>query len=212
MTAAGAVRGRLAVRRFAEVSTATRLGLCAVAEAPEVRQQHVAAVLAWTPGMQHHGDRAVIKFDYAATAWWICEALDTADAEMVIAAGTCAVLTISHPQIVLGRFGFRAGRWMFRQSNDAALGIARGAVHAAGEFGRAGLRIECPSPAAMLTLVAVLRRLGVAARPAEGAPRVMISAPRVPAALEALGVPDAGEQYRRIRGPEVPERGRGHRS
>jgi hypothetical protein len=195
------------VRRFAEVSTATRLGLCAVAEAPEVRQQHVAAVLAWTPGMQHHCDRAVIKFDYAATAWWIC------DAEMVIAGGTCAVLTISHPQIVLGRFGFRAGRWMFRQSNDAALGIARGAVHAAGEFGRAGLRIECPSPAAMLTLVAVLRRLGVAARPAEGAPRVMISAPRVPAALEALGVPDAGEQYRRIRGPdEVPERGRGHRS
>jgi hypothetical protein len=194
------------VRRFAEVSTATRLGLCAVAEAPEVRQQHVAAVLAWTPGMQHHCDRAVIKFDYAATAWWICEALDTAG-------GTCAVLTISHPQIVLGRFGFRAGRWMFRQSNDAALGIARGAVHAAGEFGRAGLRIECPSPAAMLTLVAVLRRLGVAARPAEGAPRVMISAPRVPAALEALGVPDAGEQYRRIRGPdEVPERGRGHRS
>ena len=59
--------------------------------------------------MQHHGDRAVIKFDYAATAWWICEALDTADAEMVIAAGTCAVLTISHPPNRVGALWFSGG-------------------------------------------------------------------------------------------------------
>lgn len=202
MTAAAPMRPRAASRRYAAATAATRLGLCAVTESPEVRQQHVAAVLAWTSGLQYRGNLAVIEFDYAATAWWVCESLETTDAEVTATRGNCATVTVSHPQIVLGRFGFRGGRWIFRQSNDAALGIARGAVQAAGEFSGAGLRVDCPNPAAMLTLVAVLRRLGVVARPAEGAPRVTISAHRLPEALEALGVPEAAEQYRRSRAAE----------
>ncbi len=185
--------------RFAPVMAATRLGLCAVEESVEVRSQHLAALLAWTPGMRLQDNRMVVEFDFAASAWWACEALDSADAEMAITRGSYAELVIRKPLVVLGRFGFRDGRWLFRHGHAAGLGIARGAVQAAGEFSRAGLEISCPNPAAMLTLVGVLRRMDVPAKPSEGRPRVSVASRSVPDVLERLGVPAAAEAYLQVR-------------
>ena len=182
-------------QRFAATLTATRLGLCAVREPEDVLIQHVAAVLAWTPGLTFSGGRASIDFDFPATAVWVAQSLDTPSADAEILAGSHGVLTIRNPHAVLGRVGLRDGRWLFRPGNTAALGIARGAVQAAAEFHRGGIRIPCPSGALMLTLVAVLRRLGVTSQPAAGQPQVTIPANQAHHTLVALGVPAAATEY-----------------
>ncbi len=187
--------------RFGSVEDAARLALCSLTEPATVQHQHLAALLAWTPGMAMRGDKMVIPFDHAPTAWWASEAMATNDAEVSTTSGTNAAVTVKNPRIVLGRFGYRGDRWIFRQGHHAALGIARGAVQAGGQFSRAGLRIACPTPAAMLTLVAVLRRIGVnSPRPNDGTPRVTIGATAVDEAMWALGIEGAGELFRQSRG------------
>ena len=195
--------------RFAAALNATRLGLCAVQEPEEVRLQHVAAVLAWTPGMVFHGGgRASVEFDYPATAMWVAQALDSPSADAAVLAGNHGVLNIRHAHSVLGRVGLREGRWLFRPGHSAGLGIARGAVQAAASFHRSGVRIDCPTPALMLTLVAVLRRLDITGQPSAGEPQVSISAAHTEGALLALGVPAAAEAYSAARAVSTPARGR----
>lgn len=100
---------------------------------------------------------------------------------------------------MLGRYGFRDGRWFFGQGMAAAEGVSRGAVHAAGVFNGHGLKVACPSAPMMLTLTAVLARLGINAKLTEGEPRAAIAPADVPAALEQLGIAAVVEEYRRIR-------------
>ena len=188
---------------FASVVAAARLQLCAVSEHPEVRARHVAALLAFTPSVQRAGNRMLIRFDHGPTALWLTEALASRDAELLEVGGDGGVVEVMTPQIVLGRYGFREGRWVFGQGVTAALGISRGAVHAAGMFGRTGLKVVCPSASMMLTLTAGLSRLGITAKPAEGEPRAAISAGDVPAALDRLGIAEVAVQYRRLRETNV---------
>ena len=51
---------------FSLVTSSMRLHLCAVAEDPEVRLRHVAALLAFTPTVRRIGNRMRIRFDEPA--------------------------------------------------------------------------------------------------------------------------------------------------
>ena len=55
----------------------------------------------------------------------------------------------------------------------------------------------------MLTLTAVLTRLGITATPTEGEPRAAISAGDVPAALDRLGIAGIADAYQRLRDTNV---------
>jgi hypothetical protein len=185
---------------FSAVTSSTRLHLCAVGEEPEVRLRHVAALLAFTPTVRRIGSRMRIRFEHGPTALWLTEALAHSDVDLIDVGGDGGTVEVTQPQIVLGRYGFRDGRWVFGQGVNAALGISRGAVHAAGVFnGHGGLKVACPSAPMMLTLTAVMSRLGITAKPAEGDPRAAIAPADVPAALDRLGIAEVAEQYRRLR-------------
>ncbi|OOK65342.1 hypothetical protein BZL29_7714 [Mycobacterium kansasii] len=188
---------------FASVVSATRLQLCAVREDPETRTRHVAAVLAFTP-IDRLGQRMRIHFDDGPTALWVAQALAHKDAELVDVGADGGTIIIANPQTVLGRYGFRDGRWLFGQGMPAAVGVSRGAVHAAANFNRQGMKVACPSASMMLTLIAVLSRLGIHAKPTDGHPRAAVGPGRVPQALARLGIAEVGAQYRRLR--ENPRR------
>ena len=178
----------------------TRLELCSVHEPAEVRVQHVAALLAWSPHVQRIGTHMVIRFEHGPTALWLTQVLASEDAELVAVGGDGGTVCVQNPQTVLGRYGYRDGRWMFGQGFDAALGISRGAVHAAGVFDRRGLRVQCPTAAMMLTLTAVLARLGIKAKPTGGQPRTTVTASDIPDTLARLGAGgEAAGLYRRLR-------------
>ena len=183
---------------FSRLEAAARLQLCAVAEDGEVRGRHIAALLAFAPSVARCGKQLRFVFEHGPTAMWVSEVLGN-NASLVDVGAGGGVVDIDRPQIVLGRYGFRDGRWFFGQGMDAALGISRGAVHAAGTLNRQGLKIECPSAPMMLTLTAVMTRLGIEARPTEGQPRTAISAGDVPAALDLLGIEGVAQDYRRLR-------------
>lgn len=174
----------------------TRLQLCALTEPADLKVQHVAGLLAWTPHVERAGTQMVIRFDHGPTALWLAQALAGPDVELVDVDGDGGSLRVQNPQIVLGRYGYRGGRWMFGQGITVALGIVRGAVHAAGKFDRHGLRVECPSVAMMLMLTALLARLGVKAKPASETPCALVSAGHVPVALQQLGIADMSAPYR----------------
>ena len=195
------VQGRQpASSRFASVAARTRLELCSVDEPCEVRSQHVGALLAWSPHVQRIGTYMVLRFEHGPTALWLTQVLGSPDAELVAVGGDGGTVCVQNPQTVLGRYGYRDGRWMFGRGCDAALGIGRGAVHAAGVFDRRGLRVPCPTAAMMLTLTAVLARLGIKAKPTGGQPRAMVTAADIPDTLARLGVSaEAAGQYRRLR-------------
>jgi hypothetical protein len=176
-----------------------RLHLCAVAEDPEVRVRHVAALLAFTPAVRRVGNQMRIRFDHGPTAMWLSEVLATKDVDLIDLGGDGGTVEVDNPQITLGRYGFRDGRWVFGQGMSAAMGISRGAVHAAGMFNGHGLKVACPGAPMMLTLTAVMSRLGITAKPTEGDPRTAIAPADVPAALEQLGVAEVAAQYRRLR-------------
>ena len=185
---------RTVARRFSPALTSLRLHLCSLDEPEEVREQHVAALAGWTTStVVDSSGRLRIEFDYPASAQWFVEALDTLDAQVVELNGDRGVVAVRNPRTVLGRYGLRHGRWMFKPGPAAALGIARGAIHAA------GLRIECPTPAMMLTLVAVLTRLDIKSRLYDGIPRVMIGGPDVAGALVRLGLDKPAEHYQGLR-------------
>jgi hypothetical protein len=170
-----------------------------VKETAVIRGQHVAALLAWHRGVERSGALLMVKFDHGPTAFWLSQALSRPGAELLDVGGNGGVVCVRNPQIVLGRYGYRDGRWMFGQGMDAGLGIGRGAVHAAGVFSRRGLRIDCPIAVMMLTLTAVLGRLGIKASPSNGQPAASITAANVPAALERLGIGRLADPYRRLR-------------
>ncbi len=184
---------------FASVTASTRLHLCAVAENPEVRIRHVAALLAFTPTTHRVGNRLQIRFEHGPTAMWLTEVLANKDVQLLDVGGNGGTVEVATPQIVLGRYGFRDGRWVFGQGMAAAEGISRGAVHAAGTFNGHGLKVACPSAPMMLTLTAVMSRLGINAKPTEGDPRAAIAPADVPTALEQLGIAAVAEEYRRLR-------------
>ena len=184
---------------FGPVVSAARLHLCAVAEEPEVRTRHVAALLAFTPTVERVGHRMRIRFDDGPTALWLTQALAHKDVELIDVGGDGGTVAVSNPQIVLGRYGFRDGRWVFGQGITAAVGISRGAVHAAATFNRQGMKIACPSAPMMLTLTAVMSRLGIVAKPTDGEPRAAVGPGHVPAALDRLGIAEVAAQYRRLR-------------
>lgn len=184
---------------FASVNSLARLHLCAVAEDSEVRGRHIAALLAFTPTVVRSSNRMRITFAHGPTALWLSEVLAHKDVDLAEVGGDGGVVVITNPQIVLGRYGFRDGRWVFGQGMTAALGISRGAVHAAGVFNGHGLKVACPSAPMMLTLTAVMSRLGITAKPTDGDPRAAIAPADVPGALEQLGVAEVAAEYRRLR-------------
>lgn len=184
---------------FASLTSSARLHLCAVAAEPEVRARHAAALLAFTPTVRRIGTRMRIRFDHGPTALWLTEVLANKDVNLIDVGGDGGTVEVLNPQIVLGRYGFRDGRWVFGQGMTAALGISRGAVHAAGVFNGHGLKVACPSAPMMLTLTAVMSRLGINAKPTEGDPRAAIAPADVPGALEQLGVAEVAAEYRRLR-------------
>lgn len=188
---------------FAAVISAARLHLCAVAEGSEVRTRHIAALLAFTPAAQRSGNRIRFTFEHSTTALWVSELLGHKDVALVEVGGDGGVIEVSNPQIILGRYGFRDGRWVFGQGMNAALGISRGAVHAAGTFNRHGLKVACPSTPMMLILTVVMTRLGINATPTEGEPRAAISAGDVPAALVRLGIAGIADAYQGLRDTNV---------
>lgn len=187
---------------FASVISAARLHLCAVPEEPEVRARHVAALLAFTPTVARFGSRMRIRFEHGPTALWLTQALAHKDVELIDVGGDGGTVAVSNPQIVLGRYGFREGRWVFGQGITAVVGISRGAVHAAATFNRHGMKVACPSAPMMLTLTAVMARLGINAKPTDGQPRAAISPGDVPVALDRLGIAEVAAQYRRAMGEQ----------
>ena len=188
---------------LASITTSARLHLCTVSEDPHVRARHVGALLAFTPTVRRVGTRMRIRFEHGPTALWLSEALANKDVELLDVGGSGGTVEVTNPQIALGRYGFREGRWVFGQGVAAALGISRGAVHAAGVFNGHGLKVACPSAPMMLTLTAVMSRLGIAAKPTEGDPRTAIAPADVAAALEQLGIADVAVEYRRRREAHV---------
>ena len=188
---------------FASLTSSARLHLCAVAEEPEVRARHAAALLAFTPTVRRIGTRMRIRFDHGPTALWLTEVLSNKDVNLIDVGGDGGTVEVLNPQIVLGRYGFRDGRWVFGQGMTAALGISRGAVHAAGVFNGHGLKVACPSAPMMLTLTAVMTRLGITAKPTDGEPRAAITAGDVPDALDRLGIAGIADDYQRLRDTTV---------
>jgi hypothetical protein len=170
---------------------------------PEVHTRHIAALLAFTPTVVRSGNRMRITFADGPTAMWVPEVLMHSDVELVEVGRDGGVVEVTNPQTVLGPYGYRGGRWVFGQGMSAALGISRGAVHAAGTFNKHGLKVACPSTPMMLTLTAVMTRLGITAKPTEGEPRAAISAGDVPVALDRLGIAGIADEYQRLRDTNV---------
>lgn len=185
--------------------SSVRLKLCTVDESDAVRRRHVAALLAFTPTVSREANRVWFAFEERRTALWVSQALACSDVELVEAGGGGGAVAVSNSQVVLASLGFRDGRWIFGQGMDAALGISRGAVHAAGSFHRRGLKVQCPSAPMMLTLAAVMARLSIAARPTEMGSRVVVRAGDVAAALERLGVAGSGDEHHKLLEDEAPQ-------
>ena len=55
----------------------------------------------------------------------------------------------------------------------------------------------------MLTLTAVMSRLGINAKPTDGEPRAAIGAGDVASALDRLGIAEVAAEYRRLRDANV---------
>lgn len=190
--------GRVVPRRrerlvgFRSIDAALRADLCATREPPEVRAPHVSALLAFAPGVERTGTTMWIPFEHRASALWLANVLTPLAPREGIQlrqeAPRGVAVGVRNPQIVLGSLGFRNGQWRFGNSPAAALGLGRGALHAAGEFSALGLSVPCPSASLMLALAGALNQIGVAARPTEGRPRVVVVASDVAAALRALEI------------------------
>jgi hypothetical protein len=187
---------RRRVSDFGAVDVAARLQLCALPEVLAVRSRHVAALLAFTPTVTRTRECVRIRVAHGPTAYWLAQELAHRDVELVDVDGSGGTVEVRNPQIVLGGYGFREGRWIFGRGPDAALGMCRGAVHAAAYFNGHGMKVVCPSAPMMLTLTAVLSRLGIDATPTGGQPRAAIGRGDVGRALERLGVGEVAGQYR----------------
>ncbi|MFL0176464.1 hypothetical protein [Mycobacterium sp. SMC-13] len=198
------VRRRPRQTGFSGVASAARLHLCKASRDDEaVRNRHIAALLAFTPTVERTANQMRITFEDGSTAMWAYGVLPKGDVELAEVGKDGGVIVVTNPQMVLGPYGFRDGRWVFGQGMGAALGISRGAVHAAGTFNKHGLKVACPNTPMMLTLTAVMTRLGITAKPTEGEPRAAISAGDVPAALDRLGIAEVADAYQQLRDSNV---------
>lgn len=184
---------------FDSVASAARLQLSAIIETRAVRTRHVGALLAFAPEVQWAGGQMHVHFDHGSTAVWASEALPSKDVFVEDFGDAGGAVILTNPQIVLEDFGFRGDRWIFGVGTAAALGISRGAMHAAGGFNKRGLRLACPNTPMMLTLTAVMTRLGIAASPTGGQPRVTVGAADVAVALDRLGIGAIAQDYLRLR-------------
>jgi hypothetical protein len=181
---------------YAAVEAAARLHLCSLSEEPGVRARHVAALLAFTSTVTRTKSRMWIRLQHGPTAYWLTQALAHPDVELVDISIDGGTISVANPQMVLGRYGFRDGQWVFGHGPEATMGICRGAVHAAARFNGHGMKVACPSPAKMLTLTAVMARLEIKAKPTDGEPRAAIGPADVSHALDRLGIAPVGAQYR----------------
>lgn len=196
MTTKEAGPRRPRISDYGAVDAAARLHLCTLAEPAGVRARHVAALLAFTPTVTRTKTRMWIRLEHGPTAYWLARALSHPKVELVDVGGDGGTVSIANPQIVLGRYGFRDGQWVFGHGPEATMGICRGAVHAAARFNGHGMKVGCPTPAKMLTLTAVMSRLGIKAKPTEGEPRAAVGPTDVSHALDRLGIAPVGAQYR----------------
>lgn len=187
------------VGQFGEVGSGLRLQLCSVPEDPTVRVGHVAALVAFTPTVMRAGTRMRIRFEDEPTATWLTKALAHRDVELLAGGGDSSAVMISNPQPLLGRYGFRGDLWKFGRGSDAAVGICRGALHAGAAFNRQGMKISCPTTSLMLTLTAVMARLGITTNLTGQEPRLAISPGEVPFAMQRLGIGDVGDHYTQLR-------------
>jgi hypothetical protein len=197
-TAPGRRRRFQLPRGFAAVGLEARTQLCFVAEEFEVQACHVAALVAFTATVSCDAAGMRIRCAHGPTAWWLTETLSEHGAELIEVDGSGGTALVRDPHIVLQRYGFDAGRWIFGRSQAATLGIGRGAVHAAVGFNRRGMQVICPNAPMMLTLTAVLARLQIPARPSETRSQVSVAAVDVTGALTRLGIEQVGAQYRRV--------------
>lgn len=199
---------RMATRRrpktgFTAVTSSLRLQLCTVNESPEDRRRHIAALLAFAPTVVRYGSRMRLRFEHGPTALWLNEILPADDVELIGITEDGGTIEVLNPQIVLGRYGFRDGRWTFGQGAAAAVCVSRGALQAAGTLNGHGLKVACPNVPMMLTLVAALSRLQITAHPTDGDPRVAVGASEVPVLLARLGIAEVAEEYRHLRKPNT---------
>lgn len=184
---------------FDPVVAAIGAQLCAVTESRSVRMRHVAALLAYAPQIQRTGDQMRFEYGHGSTAAWVSEALPASEVGVEDCGDAGGAVIVTTPEMVLADFGFRGDRWIFGVGIDAALGISRGAVHAASALNKRGLTVACPNTPMMLTLAAVMARLGLTAMPTGGQPRVTVGAGDVTGALDRLGIAAIAQDYLRIR-------------
>lgn len=204
--------------RYTDVVTRVRAELCGLPESGDVLVGHVAGLIAWAADVRHEKGSVAVPLGSIKTAQWLAGRLPEPAVDLdvdVEVDDPGAVVRIRNPQTVLGRYGYRRGRWMFGSGLLTALGVARGAVHAAGVFNARGdLVVPSPSVSAMLTVTGIFRRLGIDAVPSGGEPRTRVRANGhdVGDALARLGVGDAAGYYRKVREATTVVRGKGSRS
>lgn len=183
---------------FDRLTTRVRIQLGSVPERPAVHVRHVGALLAVNRAEYLTPELMRIAFEDAGAARWAAKIIDHRDIRLSPGVSDSGTLLIRRPQEVLGRYGFRDEGWVFGLGMEAALGISRGAVHGAGAFTRQGLKVSCPTVAMMLTLFAVMGRLGIEARLAKAWRGVIVSADDVPQALDLLGIAGAAHAYQQL--------------
>lgn len=186
-------------RAYLPTSDAARMALCTMTEPTVTRMAHIGALVAWSERYRQIGTHLEVEYTHGPTAYWLVEVLHRSEVTLVDLGPRRGKVRINNAAHVLHRYGFRGGYWTFTPSVAAGLGLARGAVQASGALGRTGLQIGCPSAALMLTLVAVLGRLGIEAEAASGRPRVVISVSETAKALDRLGLGDVVESYQQVR-------------
>lgn len=183
---------------FDWLTTAVRRQLGSVPERPAVHTRHVGALLAVNRTEYLTPELMRIAFEDLGAARWAAKVIDHRDIRLSPGVDGAGSLLIRRPQEVLGRYGFHDERWVFGLGMEATLGISRGAVHGAGAFTRQGLKVSCPTVATMLTLFAVMGRLGIAAKLARAWQGVIVSAGDVPQALDLLGISGAAGAYQQL--------------
>lgn len=188
-----------------EIAAAAQLQLCELDEPASVRIPHVAALLACAAAEQQQYSDAVLRLrvEHRPTALWVLETLKNLDTE-VLSDRTGVTIGIVDPCAALRSYGFRGQQcWSFGKTADAALGAARGAVHAGARLTLHGLKLSCPTPAMMLTLTVMMERLGIDAAPSPapvtGMPRLAVSPTATADALRRLGLSVAGNQFSLLR-------------
>lgn len=198
------------------VTCCARAQLCAIDEDAMVRDRHVGALLAFSPVAAMLGNRVRFAIAHEPSARWAARTLDHRGVSFARDESGPGVI-VGDPQIVLLRNGFQGGgRWAFGWGMEAALGLSRGAIHAAADISARGMRIGCPSVPLMLTLSAVMNRLGIAARAtcptkeltvaSHTIPRVVVAPGDVSDALELLGAGETAHAYRQLRAIEEGQR------